>query len=260
VLIENQLENTDHKHLGQLLTYAAGLDAVTIVWIADKFTDEHRAAVDWLNKITSDRFNFFGLEIELWRIGNSPLAPKFNVVSKPNDWSRNITDAAEKIQSGELSETRQLQLEYWTALRDFLQQRKSIIKPQRPLPQHATYFRIGRSNFFLAAKVKTNIDKGISAYLVIAGPEKKAHFKLLYNEREQIEKEMGESLEWRELPEKKESQIVLRLNSTDPANREQWLAQHEWFYKKLEAFHRVFSARIKNLNADEYKDEVPDEV
>lgn len=82
VLIENQLERTDHTHLGQLMTYAAGLDAVTIVWLAQRFTEEHRAALDWLNRVTDERINFFGLEIELWRIGDSPMAPKFNVVSK----------------------------------------------------------------------------------------------------------------------------------------------------------------------------------
>ena len=79
VLVENQLQGTDHRHLGQIFTYAAGLDAVTVVWIAARFTDEHRAALDWLNEITDQRVNFFGLEIELWRIGGSPLAPKFNV-------------------------------------------------------------------------------------------------------------------------------------------------------------------------------------
>lgn len=76
VLIENQLEKTDHTHLGQLMTYAAGLDAVSIVWIAERFTEEHRAALDWLNENTNEKIGFFGLEIELWRIGNSPIAPK----------------------------------------------------------------------------------------------------------------------------------------------------------------------------------------
>ena len=90
VLIENQLERTDHTHLGQLLTYAAGLKAVTIVWIAHRFTDEHRATLDWLNEITDDRFNFFGLEVELWQIGESAVAPKFNAVCKPNDWSKTV--------------------------------------------------------------------------------------------------------------------------------------------------------------------------
>ena len=79
VLIENQLERTDHTHLGQLLTYASGLEAVTIVWIAARFMEEHRSTLDWLNKITNESFRFFGLEVELWRIGSSPAAPKSSV-------------------------------------------------------------------------------------------------------------------------------------------------------------------------------------
>jgi hypothetical protein len=94
VLIENQLERTDHNHLGQLLTYASGLEAVTIVWIAAHFTEEHRSTLDWLNRITDGSFRFFGLEVELWRIGDSPPAPKFNIVSKPNDWSQSVAQAA----------------------------------------------------------------------------------------------------------------------------------------------------------------------
>ena len=101
VLIENQLERTNHTHLGQLLTYAAGLDAVTVVWIAERFTEEHRAALDWLNEITAEGFSFFGLEIELWRIGDSPMAPKFNVVSHPNDWTKTVS----RISRGELTPT-----------------------------------------------------------------------------------------------------------------------------------------------------------
>src|SRR5690242_9746546 len=103
VLVENQLERTDHCHLGQLLTYASGLEAVTIVWIAARFTEEHRSTLDWLNKITDDSFRFFGLEVELWRIGSSPAAPKFNIVSKPNDWSHSVRKAADAIDDGELS-------------------------------------------------------------------------------------------------------------------------------------------------------------
>ena len=87
VLIENQIEPTNHTHLGQTLTYAAGLDAVTIIWIASKFRDEHRAMLDWLNEKTEAQLSFFALEIELWRIGNSAPAPKFNIVARPNDWT-----------------------------------------------------------------------------------------------------------------------------------------------------------------------------
>jgi hypothetical protein len=112
VLIENQRERTDHTHLGQLLTYASGLEAVTIVWIAARFTAEHRSTLDWLNKITDDSFRFFGLEVELWRIGTSPAAPKFNIVSKPNAWSHSVAQAARTIHDAELSETRIAQRDY----------------------------------------------------------------------------------------------------------------------------------------------------
>jgi hypothetical protein len=92
VLIENQLERTDHCHLGQLLTYASGLKAVTIVWIASSFTEEHRAALDWLNEVTSEDVKFFGIEVELWSINNSSPAPKLNVISRPNAWSKSVAE------------------------------------------------------------------------------------------------------------------------------------------------------------------------
>ena len=94
VIIKSQLENTNHTHLGQILTYAAGLRAKAVVWIAKQFTEEHRAALDWLNNISKEEFEFFALEIELWRIGDSPTAPKFNIVSKPNKWQRGVIEAS----------------------------------------------------------------------------------------------------------------------------------------------------------------------
>ncbi len=88
VVVENQIERTNHDHLGKTITYAAGLGATAIVWIAKHFAEEHRAALDWLNEITNADVAFFGLEIEAWRIGDSPAAPKFNVVCRPNDFNR----------------------------------------------------------------------------------------------------------------------------------------------------------------------------
>jgi hypothetical protein len=120
VLIENQLERTDHTHLSQLLTYASGLDAVTIVWIAARFTEEHRSTLDWLNKITDESFRFFGLEVELWKIGSSPAAPKFNIVSKPNEWSQSVARVARAIDDADLSEGSVMLREYWTVLNPVL--------------------------------------------------------------------------------------------------------------------------------------------
>ncbi len=117
VLIENQLERTDHTHLGQLMTYSSGLDAATIVWIAQRFTDEHRSALDWLNNITDERFRFFGLEIQAWQIGDSSIAPKFNIISQPNNWVKDVKQGA-RLQ-GQMSDSQQLHLDFWTQLKTY---------------------------------------------------------------------------------------------------------------------------------------------
>jgi hypothetical protein len=94
IIIENQLEDTDHDHLGKLITYAAGKSAEVIIWIVKRARDEHRLAVEWLNQHTDSNIGFFLLEIELWQIDNSPYAPKFNVVERPNDWAKFVKAAA----------------------------------------------------------------------------------------------------------------------------------------------------------------------
>jgi uncharacterized protein DUF4268 len=164
-LIENQLERTDHGHLGQLLVYASGLKAVTIVWIARQFTEEHRATLDWLNAITEEEFQFFGLEIELWRIGSSAPAPKFNIISKPNDWSRQVTQGARNIESSEPSDIKKTQLEFWTGFMEFLANRESKVRPTAPRPQHWASFSIGRSGFRLDAYALVR-DSGIGVNLI----------------------------------------------------------------------------------------------
>ncbi len=145
VLIENQLERTDHTHLGQLLTYAAGLQAVTIVWIAQRFTDEHRAALDWLNDVTDEGIAFFGLEVELWRIGDSPVAPKFNIVSSPNEWTKGPPLPPETTPA------KQLQLEFWTAFRNYVEEHGASFRTTKPLPQNWMNISIGRSGIHLNA-------------------------------------------------------------------------------------------------------------
>ena len=243
VLIENQLERTDHGHLGQLITYAAGLDAVTIVWVADRFRDEHRAALDWLNKMTDVRINFFGLEIELWQIGESPPAPKFNMVSEPNDWTRTAANL------GKLSPTQQMQLEYWTALREFIEDRGSVLNPQKPSSQNWTSFAIGRSGFSLDAGMNTRENR-LNVQLTINYPTK-TYFHLLLRDGEVIENDLGFAVDWREMPERKTSALtVYRAFNVD--DRDQWLEQHTWLCDTLEAFHRVLAPRIKSLDMADY--------
>jgi len=251
VLIENQLEKTDHTHLGQLLTYAAGLKTVTIVWIAKKFTDEHRAALDWLNEITDDKFSFFGIEIELWRIGDSAIAPNFKLVSKPNDWSKTITKAASNVDVGDLSDTKKLQLEYWTLFGEFLSDNSALIRPQKARAQHWTSFAIGRSQFHMSGSVNT-IENNISIALIIRGEDAKPHFHLLFEKSEEFERAFGEKLEWHEKPERKESWIRLSKD-VNIRDKSDWGNQHQWMQVKLEKMHKVFSTPVKQLNAEDWE-------
>ena len=251
VLIENQLERTNHTHLGQLLTYAAGLEAVTVIWIAERFTEEHRAALDWLNEITDGGFSFFGLEIELWRIGDSPMAPKFNVVSHPNDWTKTVS----KISRAELTTAQQFYLEYWTGLRNLLEQRNGVIKPRQPSRDNWISFAVGRSEFHITARANVR-EKRIYVRLVITGEDAEPHFYLLVQDRIDIKKEIGAELEWN--PGRKEKHISLSLYDTDPEDRQDWDRQHQWLCEQLEIFHRVFSPRVKALDASDYAPEEED--
>ena len=255
VLIENQLEKTNHTHLGQLMTYAAGLQAVSIVWIADRFTDEHRAALDWLNEITAEDFRFFGLEIEVWRIGESIAAPKFNIVSKPNDWSAGVSRGARQVADGELSETKQMQLEYWTTLWAFLEAENSFLRGNKPRPRHWMNFAAGRSKFTFSATVNTQKNR-LGVELNCKGKDALAHFELLRDDRKAIEQELGSELDWLPLPHRVASRIILYKTGVDPSNKNDWPNQHRWFKENLEAFNRVFRNRVRDLSADDYE---PDE-
>ena len=246
VLVENQLEPTDHTHLGQLLTYAAGLKAVTIVWIARRFTDEHRAALDWLNEMTSESVNFFGLEIEVWRIGESARAPKLNIVSKPNEWVKGPLAA-----TPDLSATQQLYAEWFTGLMAYISEHNRRVKAVKAMPQNWANFGVGRSTFSLQATVVATA-KRLDVNLAIFDPNSKPHFQLLLTQRQEIEREAGETLGWNLLPAKKSSYIVTHLYDADPANRADWPRQHQWMAQKLDLFHGVFSARVKALNAADY--------
>ena len=246
ILIENQLERTDHKHLGQLLTYAAGLQSVVIVWVASKFTEEHRKALDWLNEITDERFSFFGLEVELWKIGNSPAAPKFNIVSQPNNWSKTVARAAKNLDSQETSETKGLQYRYWQNFISYLENSSSKLRPQAPSPKHWLTFSIGRSGFHVNALLNT-VTNRIGVELVIADKDgEKSFYHLLAKDKEIIEREMGSVLEWRENPEKNRSSILLFF-SANPSEEQNWSSQHDWLKNTLEKFDAVFRNKIRNL-------------
>ena len=243
VLIENQLERTDHIHLGQLITYAAGLDAVTIVWVARRFTDEHRAALDWLNEITPERMGFFGIEIELWRIGNSKTAPKFNVVSRPNDWTKPDGTARRHLSNSPTEET---YLEYWRSFGELIDSRGGAYRPVKPRAQHwYGDLGLGRTGFHLSP-VALKKDGIIRMDFVLTGADAKSQFQQLLEQKDTIEAEAETELLWHERPNFQRSKVEL-ASKGDPNDRDQWPEQHKWLYDKLQLFHRLFADRIKNL-------------
>lgn len=254
VLVENQLERTDHGHLGQLLTYASGLEAVTIIWIAARFTEEHRSTLDWLNKITDESFRFFGLEVELWRIGDSPAAPKFNVVSKPNDWSRSVAQAARAIDEADLTETRKMQLDYWSALHAALNavEGGAVSGNRKAQPQSWMNYSIGRTEFALG--VATNRYKQwVRAELYVSGAQADAHFHLLQAQKDVIEQKLGYPLQWEHLPSRRDCRIAVYLEDTNAEDRADWPRQHRWLAEKLNDMHRAFCEPVRVLNADDWR-------
>ena len=247
VLIENQLEKTNHGHLGQLLTYATGLDAVTIVWVAATFNEEHKATLDWLNKITDENYNFFGLEIELYKIEDSKIAPKFNLVCQPDNWSQSISREAKRIEQGEVSETKLKQYKFWTELGKELQAAETPLKLQKVYPQHWTNIAVGKTGVHLGATFNTQQER-VSAQLYII--KNKNWFKELESQKDIIEKELGEKLSWQLLPEKAASRIALYRSNSDIENTDDWKEMLKWLVLKLEKLRIVFSPRLKNLRLD----------
>lgn len=241
VLIENQLEITDHKHLGQIMTYAAGLNAVSIIWIASQFTDEHRAALDWLNRVTDDGINFFGIEIQLIKIGDSAAAPLFNIVAKPNDWTKRAKTAPT---TEGLSSTKIAQQQYWEGFASYAKAHNAKFKSQSPLPQHWTNFGIGRSGFWLSARVNS-LERIIAVDLNIGNA--KEYFDQLKTEYEKEASDfISPDLVWNRLDDKKVSLVTLskKCDFLDEKNRD---VQYEWLCDTVSKFISFFKPKIKEL-------------
>lgn len=240
VLIENQLERTDHTHLGQLITYAAGLDAVTVVWVAAQFAEPHRAALDWLNEITSEGVNFFGLEIEVWRIGDSLAAPRLNLVAKPNEWTKEVIKRRDS--AGELSETTQRLLDFWTGFADFVTNNSTLIKPRKPKAGTWMYFALGRSGVRLLASVSSKRETHEVGVYIARNAD--AFVMAFLEQRGEIEKEVGTELSVENPSDKKFAWIGTKIPG-DLHNRDTWATQWVDLLAELERFHCAFSARFK---------------
>lgn len=116
IIIENQLEETDHDHLGKLITYASGKSADLVIWLVRKARPEHRAAIEWLNNHTDEGVGFILCEIKVFRIGNSEPAPKFEIIEQPNNWVKEMKKLSGSIERTVLPKIKEM-LE-WGVVKD----------------------------------------------------------------------------------------------------------------------------------------------
>jgi hypothetical protein len=244
VIIENQLADTDHKHLGQILTYAAGVGARKVIWVAESFRPEHAAALQFLNDNTTDDLSFFGVQVELWRIGDSPFAPKFEVVVKPNDWVKTGREQARAASS--TSPTKLLQQKFWVALIERLSRNAPHIRPQKPRPQHWLDNSIGRTGFGLNITANTR-DERLGVELWIPGAEAKTHFANLSAQRQEIEKALGFELDWQELPDAKACRIATWYPDASIEEDQRWDEYLQWLEERLVVMDRVLRPIVKGL-------------
>lgn len=226
IIIENQLEDTNHDHLGKIITYASGKDAEVIIWIVRKARDEHKKAIEWLNEHTDEKFAFFLIEIEVWKINNSEPAPKFNVVESPNVWAKSL-----KSRSA-LSETASLKLEFWEQFNAAAEANATFIKAfklRKPQAQHWYDLSVGSSSYHLSLCVNTQ-KKTISASVYFN--DKMIKYDVFKEKIEDVEKILGSDAEWKEAGKTAQLFLAYKGEPIDFDDRTKWDNAYNWFFDK----------------------------
>ena len=222
VIIENQLEISNHDHLGKIITYASGLDAKVVVWIVTKAREEHRSAIEWLNNNTNSNVNFFLIEIHAYKIGNSDKAPMFKVVEQPNDFIKNNKSSSNEES---MNKSQSQRIEFWSQFNDVVMERGKPFNTRKPTTDHWYNIAIGTSEAHIDITL-VNKDSLIGVELYITN--NKELFDKLYERKEDIEKDLGFKLDWRRLDNSKASRIVYRikgLNFDDHSNYNELMNQ-----------------------------------
>lgn len=243
VVIENQLEKTDHDHLGKSITYASVLDASAIIWIATEFTDEHKKALDWLNDHTSNEISFYGVRLELWQIDDSKPAVSFNVISEPADI---IRQTAMSARSEELTETKKLQLEFWIQFRARLIETNKLPSVQAARPQYWYDVSLGRAHINLSNIVNT-YDNKIGVRVYISNKIASAALPQLMDMRSEIEAEIGFELDWNPNPENRDK-VIACLYDADMGRQDKWDEYLSWMTDTALRFRETFSKRIRDMD------------
>lgn len=245
VVIENQIEKTNHDHLGKCITYGSVLDASSIVWIAAEFTEEHQKALQWLNDHTSEEISFYGVVIELWQIDESLPAPRFNIVSRPAGIVRQASIAKN---TEPLTEARRIQLEFWSEFRERLKNRPEIPSAQAARPRYWYNVSLGRTDIHLSNVANTNENFiGIRVYL--RNKIADSALSQLSEQREEIEQELGTELNWNPNPQNRDK-IISFMRDADLNARSRWPEYLDWLVEWTVKFRQVFAPRVRQLTLE----------
>lgn len=231
VIIENQLEDTEHDHLGKLITYASGKGAEVIVWVVKRARDEHRQAIEWLNQHTDTSLGFFLVEIELWQINDSAIAPKFNVIERPNDWAKQMKN------SENLSDRKQMLLKFWNGFNDYIAKSDIFKKDftiRKAQPDHWYDLSVGNSSYHICMTISAQ-KKRLSCGVYI--PDNKDLFHTFEDNKDVFQKEFGEDGDWKEAA--KATRIVI-YKGFDLYNETKWEEAYDWFVENAIKTKRVF--------------------
>ncbi len=228
VIVENQLELSDHTHLGQILTYSAGTDPTTVVWITTGFRPEHRAALDWLNERTDDDTRFFGVEIGVVRIGASEPAPAFNLVIQPNDWEKVVRKTA-SVASGEASLRAATYRRFWETALDRIRSEHPDWTRARTSDQAWVNTTSGTPGAPISMAFRRD---GLVAQIYYDSPDATANatrFESLLDKRPEFEQALGASPIWDDMPGRKAARVVVVSERfQDVADEERWPQMIDW--------------------------------
>ena len=240
VLIENQLEATNHDHLGKIITYASGLDAAVVVWIVSSAREEHSSAIEWLNKNTTDNLSFFLIEIHVYTIDDSIPAPMFKIVQQPNDFAKRAKVLSQS--SGEMSEAKTKRLEFWNMFNDVLDACGKPFNKRKPSTDHWYSVAVGSSQCHISIDL-VNKEHKIRVGLWI--DDNKELYDALHQKKEEIEKVAELPLRWNRLDTKKASLIAADIKGLDFSDQSNYEHLMRTAIKYVMQLKKAFSPYIK---------------
>ena len=240
IIIENQLERTDHDHLGKLITYASGVRAKHVVWMVAKAREEHRSAIEWLNNFTNEDVNFFLIEIEVWKINDSLPAPKFNIIEKPNNWSKIVkTSTGSRTKNGVSAKYYNF-FEYYN---EYVSNNSDIINPRKPSLDCWTDYSIGKSGIHIVVTVDIRKRK-LRAALWIT--DEKGFFYFLKDKKTDIKQEfINHNVIFDEKQGKKASSVVVLIDDFDIDDSTNWEEKSKETLEASEKIKKIFQKYYK---------------